>query len=113
MLALEFAIAASANFPILILSIFWSKCSKREEVIGCFLGLLSSVNLTLLSPAVWVDTFGFSSETVLFPYISTALFSTILGFGGVWFFTIIGKSKRATIDKSGFLAQRIRSETNI
>ncbi|MHC5307743.1 cation acetate symporter [Bartonella sp. LJL80] len=113
MVALAFAIAASANFPVLLLSILWSKCTTRGAVIGGFLGLISSVGLTIVSPAVWVATFGFSPDTVLFPYTSPALFSMILGFGGVWLFSITDNSQRAAIDRAGFPAQQIRSETGI
>lgn len=113
MVALAFAIAASANFPVLLLSILWSKCTTRGAVIGGFMGLISSVGLTIVSPAVWVSTFGFSPDTVLFPYTSPALFSMILGFGGVWLFSITDKSARAVQDRAGFAAQQIRSETGI
>ena len=113
MVALAFAIAASANFPVLLLSIMWKKCTTRGAVIGGFLGLISSVGLTIVSPAVWVSTFGFSPESVLFPYTSPALFSMILGFGGVWLFSITDNSNRAQVDRAGFPAQQIRSETGI
>ena len=113
MVALAFAIAASANFPVLLLSILWKKCTTRGAVIGGFLGLISSVGLTIVSPAVWVSTFGFSPDTVLFPYTSPALFSMILGFGGVWLFSITDNSNRAREDRAGFSAQQIRSETGI
>ncbi|AQS41119.1 MAG: Acetate permease [Candidatus Tokpelaia hoelldobleri] len=112
MVGLAFAIAASANFPVL-LSILWSGCTTKGAVIGGTLGLVSSVGLTLVSPAVWVSTFGFSPESVLFPYSSPTLFSMVLAFVGVWFFSVTDKSKRAAIDKAGFPAQQIRSETGI
>lgn len=113
MVALAFAIAASANFPVLLLSILWSKCTTRGAVIGGFLGLISSVGLTIVSPAVWVSTFGFSPDSVLFPYTSPALFSMILGFGGVWLFSITDRSSRGAEDRAAFPAQQIRSETGI
>lgn len=113
MVALAFAIAASANFPVLLLSILWSKCTTRGAVIGGFLGLISSVGLTIVSPAVWVSTFGFSPDSVLFPYTSPALFSMILGFGGVWLFSITDRSSRGAKDRTAFPAQQIRSETGI
>lgn len=113
MVALAFAVAASANFPVLLLSIYWKKCTTRGAVIGGFLGLISSVGLTIVSPAVWVATLGFSPDTVLFPYASPALFSMIIGFGGVWLFSITDHGKRAVIDRAQFAAQQIRSETGI
>ena len=113
MVALAFAIAASANFPALIMSILWKNCTTRGAVIGGFMGLVSSVVLTIVSPSIWVATLGNSPESVLFPYSSPALFSMPLAFFGVWFFSITDKSARAEIDRAGFPAQQIRSETGL
>lgn len=49
------AVAASANFPILVSSIFWRGMTTRGAVVGGSLGLISAVLLTLFSKAVWVD----------------------------------------------------------
>ncbi len=53
MVGLAFAIAASANFPVLLLSMYWKGLTTRGAVIGGFLGLLSAVILTVLSPSIW------------------------------------------------------------
>ena len=53
MVSLAFAIAASANFPVLLMSVLWKDCTTRGAVIGGFLGLISSVLLTIVSPSVW------------------------------------------------------------
>src|SRR6202008_2943148 len=58
MVSLAFAIAASANFPVLFMSVLWKDCTTKGAVIGGFLGLASSVLLTLVSPAVWEVTLG-------------------------------------------------------
>ncbi|HOM15241.1 MAG TPA: cation acetate symporter, partial [Rubrivivax sp.] len=47
MVSLAFAIAASANFPVLLMSVLWKGCTTRGAVIGGFLGLISSVALTV------------------------------------------------------------------
>jgi len=111
MVGLAFAVAASANFPILILSIYWSKLTTRGAFIGGFLGLITAVTLVVLSDTVWVKIFGF--QTAIFPYTQPALFSILAAFIGIWFFSITDKSARAEQDKSGFEAQRIRAETGI
>ncbi|CAM3814372.1 cation acetate symporter [Arcobacter cloacae] len=111
MVGLAFAVAASANFPILILSIYWSKLTTRGAFIGGFLGLITAVLLVVLSKTVWVDIFGF--ETAIFPYTQPALFSILAAFIGIWFFSITDKSARAEEDKGGFEAQQIRAETGI
>ena len=111
MVGLAFAVAASANFPILILSIYWSKLTTRGAFIGGFIGLLTAVILVVLSKTVWVTIFGF--ETAIFPYTQPALFSILAAFIGIWFFSITDKSARAEEDKAGFEAQKIRAETGI
>ncbi|PRM95519.1 cation acetate symporter [Aliarcobacter cryaerophilus] len=111
MVGLAFAVAASANFPILILSIYWSKLTTRGAFIGGFIGLLTAVILVVLSKTVWVTIFGFEKE--IFPWVHPALFSVSAAFIGIWFFSITDKSARAEEDKSGFEAQQIRGETGI
>jgi len=111
MVSLAFAIAASANFPVLFMSVLWSKCTTRGATVGGFLGLATAVILTVLSKSVWVDVF--HNKTEIFPYTSPALFSMIVGFVGVWLFSVTDRSPRAAIDKAGFEAQEVRSETGI
>lgn len=113
MVSLAFAIAASANFPVLLMSVLWKGCTTRGVVIGGFLGLISSVALTVVSPAVWEATLGNPKGSALFPYTSPALFSMTIGFVGIWLFSVLDRSKRALQDKAGFLAQQVRSETGI
>jgi len=113
MVSLAFAIAASANFPVLLMSVLWKGCTTRGAVIGGFLGLISSVGLTVVSPAVWEATLGNPKGSSLFPYTSPALFSMTIGFVGIWLFSVLDGSARARKDKDGFLAQQVRSETGI
>ena len=113
MVSLAFAIAASANFPVLFMSVLWKDCTTRGAVIGGFLGLASSVLLTIVSPSVWEATLGNPKGSALFPYASPALFSMTIGFVGIWLFSILDRSPRAAQDRAGFLAQQVRSETGI
>jgi cation/acetate symporter len=113
MVSLAFAIAASANFPVLLMSVLWKGCTTRGAVIGGFAGLISSVVLTVVSPAVWEATLGNPKGSAWFPYSSPALFSMTIGFVGIWLFSILDSSKRGAEDKAGFLAQQVRSETGI
>lgn len=113
MVSLAFAIAASANFPVLLMSVLWKGCTTRGAVIGGFLGLISSVLLTLVSPAVWEVTLGNPKGSALFPYASPALFSMAIGFIGIWLFSVLDNSARSAQDRAGFLAQQVRSETGI
>ena len=111
MVSLAFAIAASANFPVLFMSVLWKDCTTRGATIGGYVGLITAVVLTLLSKSVWVDVFHNAKE--IFPYTSPALFSMTLAFLAIWFFSITDKSARAAIDRAGFPAQKVRSETGI
>ena len=113
MVSLAFAIAASANFPVLFMSVLWKDCTTKGAVIGGFLGLVSSVALTIVSPSVWEVTLGNPKGSALFPYTSPALFSMTIGFVGIWLFSILDNSRRAKVDRAGFLAQQVRSETGI
>ena len=113
MVSLAFAIAASANFPVLFMSVLWKGVTTRGATIGGFLGLISAVGLTVVSPAIWEAVLLNPKGSALFPYTSPALFSMAVGFIGIWFFSITDKSDRAAIDKAGFAAQKVRSETGI
>jgi cation/acetate symporter len=113
MVSLAFAIAASANFPVLFMSVLWKDCTTKGAVIGGFLGLASSVLLTVVSPSVWEATLGNPKGSALFPYTSPALFSMTIGFVGIWLFSVLDRGARAKADRGGFLAQQVRSETGI
>ena len=111
MVSLAFALAASGNFPVLILSLLWKGTTTRGAVIGGFTGVLLALALTILSPAVWVTVLG--NAAPIFPYSSPAIFSVPIAFFTIWLFSILDKSQRAMVDRAGFDEQRVRSETGI
>ncbi len=111
MVSLAFAIAASANFPVLFMSVLWKDCTTRGAVIGGFLGLISSVALTVASPSVWEATLGNPKGSAWFPYTSPALFSMTIAFVGIWLFSILDRSANAARERAAFPAQQVRSET--
>ena len=111
MVSLAFAIAASANFPVLFLSVLWKDCTTRGAVIGGFMGLITAVALTVLSKSVWVDVLG--NAQAIFPYTSPALFSMTAGFVGIWLFSITDRSEQAARERAAYPAQEIRSETGL
>ena len=113
MVSLAFAIAASANFPVLFMSVLWKDCTTRGAVIGGFLGLFSSVGLTVLSPSVWEAVLGHPAGSALFPYSSPALFSVTIGFAGVWLFSMLDRSPQAAKERALYKAQQVRSETGL
>ncbi|DAB38030.1 MAG TPA: cation acetate symporter [Sulfuricurvum kujiense] len=111
MVGLAFAIAASANFPILFLSMYWSKLTTRGALLGGSLGLLTAAVLVVLGPTVWVDVL--KNAEAIFPYKYPALFSVSAAFIGIWFFSITDKSDNAAKEKEAYEAQYIRSQTGI
>ncbi|HNI49458.1 MAG TPA: cation acetate symporter [Zoogloea sp.] len=113
MVSLAFAIAASANFPVLFMSVLWKDCTTKGAVIGGFLGLISAVGMTVLSDSVWVAVLGNPKGSAPFPYTSPALFSMSIGFVGIWIFSLMDRSPAAQQEREDFAAQLIRSETGI
>ncbi|MBL8458449.1 MAG: cation acetate symporter, partial [Zoogloea sp.] len=111
LVGLTFGIAASTNFPILILSMYWRGLTTRGALLGGLAGLISAVTFVVLSKAVWVVVLG--NAQAIFPYEQPALFSMPLAFFFTWLFSVTDTSARATIDKSGFDDQYVRSQTGI
>ena len=111
MVGLAFAIAASANFPPLILSMLWRGLTTRGAVVGGTLGLVTAVVLMVLSPAIWVKVLGY--PTPIFPYDAPALFSMPLAFFAAWLVSVLDRSESARGAKRQFEAQYIRSQTGI
>lgn len=111
MVGLAFAIAASANFPILFLSMYWSKLTTRGALLGGSLGLLTAAVLVILGPTVWVDFLG--NAEAIFPYKYPALFSVSAAFIGIWFFSITDNSDTSAKEREEFEAQYIRAQTGI
>jgi cation/acetate symporter len=113
MVSLAFAIAASANFPALILSILWKGCTSKGAVIGGFIGLISALVMTVLSDAVWVTTLGHPKGSAPFPYASPAIFSMPLAFVCIWVISLLDRSAQAQKERDNFDDQKVRSETGL
>jgi len=113
MVSLAFAVAASANFPVLLLSMLWKGLTTRGAFIGGFVGLISAVVLTVVSPGIWEAVLNFPKGSSLFPYTSPAIFTIPLAFLCCWFFSITDKSAAADRERAAFEAQYVRSQTGI
>ena len=113
MVSLAFAVAASANFPVLLMSVLWKDCTTEGAVIGGFLGLISSVALThRLASRVGGDT----RQSQGLGDVSLCIAGAVLDgdrVRGDLPVLLIDRSQRAHQDRSGFLAQQVRSETGI
>jgi len=111
MVGLAFSIAASCNFPVLFLSMYWKNLTTRGAMVGGWLGLLTAVGLMILGPTIWVQVLG--NAKAIFPYEYPALFSMIVAFVGIWFFSITDKSTSASEERARFLPQFVRSQTGL
>ena len=111
MVGLAFAVAASANFPVLVLSIAWRGCTTRGAVIGGFIGLLVATVWVVLSKTVWVDVLGNAEPIIPFP--NPGIVSIPLAFIAIWFFSITDKTARAERERNAFDALTVRSQTGI
>lgn len=111
MVGLAFSIAASCNFPIIILSMYWSRLTTRGAMIGGWLGLLTAVILMILGPTIWVEILG--HEKAIYPYEYPALFSMIVAFIGTWLFSITDSSLTGQQERERFRSQFVRSQTGL
>ncbi|HHX06402.1 MAG TPA: cation/acetate symporter [Pseudomonas sp.] len=109
MAALAFGVAASANFPVLILSMYWRNLTTLGAMAGGYGGLLSSVAFVVLSKSVWVDVFGFAEA--IFPYTQPALFSMPIAFGLAYFVSMRDQSAAAMAERDAFADQYVRGQT--
>lgn len=111
MVGLAFAVAASANFPVLMLSMFWKGLTTRGAVVGGFAGLIGAFLLIILGPSVWVSVL--HNKEAIFPYGNPAIFTIPLAFIVSIVVSLLDNSEQAKQDKAGFEAQYVRSMTGI
>ncbi|HRP22763.1 MAG TPA: cation acetate symporter [Thauera sp.] len=111
MVALAFGVAASANFPVLILSMYWQGLTTRGALWGGYSGLISAVLFVVLSKSVWVDVLHF--ESAIFPYTQPALFSMPIAFFMTWLFSTLDRSQAAKDEKEAFEDQYVRAQTGV
>jgi cation/acetate symporter len=113
MVGLAFAVAASCNFPVLLLSMFWKGLTTKGALIGGLLGLISAVALVVLGPTVWEKVLMHESGSAPFPYDNPALFSMAVAFAGIWLFSTLDRGQTARNESAAFESQYIRSETGL
>jgi cation/acetate symporter len=107
MVGLAFAVAASANFPALLLALTWRRFNTTGAVVGVTLGVVSSIGLVIMSPGVWP---GPDSEGSPFPLANPGIVSIPLGFLGCWLGTVLAREGRS---ERTFHELYVRSETGI
>ena len=108
---LAFGIAASANFPVLVLSMYWRRLTTRGALCGGLSGLVSALALVILGPGVWVGVLG--HRIAVFPYDAPALFSMPLAFLVAFIVSITDRSSRSVSERRAFDAQFVRAEMGV
>ncbi|MDU9394120.1 cation acetate symporter [Pseudomonas sp. zfem002] len=111
LVGLTFGIAASANFPVLIMAMYWKGLTTRGAICGGLAGLISSLTLVTLSPTVWVTVLGHAQA--VFPYDHPALFSMPLAFLVLVLVSHFDRSAQGARDRQGFDDQKVRAETGL
>lgn len=101
-------VAASVNFPVLFLSLFWAGLTTRGAIVGALVGLVSSVILIVLGPQVWVSVLG--HQEPLFPYNYPALFTMPLALLVTWALSVTDRTPRGVIDRRNYHDLLLRSE---
>ena len=110
MVGLAFAVAASANFPALLLALTWRRFNTTGAIVGVLTGVFSSVFLVIISPKVWP---GADSEGGLFGFYDLSqpgIISIPLGFLGCWLGTVLTSEPAA---ERKFDELYVRSETGL
>jgi cation/acetate symporter len=109
MVGLAFGIAASCNFPVLFLSMYWKGLTTRGAVWGGLAGLVAAVAIVVCSKAVWVTVLGHPKP--LFPYEQPAIFSMPLAFFVCWLVSKLDTSAQAARERAAFEDQYVRAQT--
>jgi cation/acetate symporter len=111
MVVLAFAVAASVNFPILLLSMYWRRLTTFGAVAGGSIGLSTAVACMILGPAVWVDTLG--NARAIFPYEYPALFSMSASFASIIILSLLDRSPAAASARQSYDDNFVRAQTGI
>ncbi len=93
MVGLAFAVAASANFPALLMSILWKKFTTTGAVASIATGLTLAIVLIILSPTIWVDVF--HAKAAIFPLKNPAIISMSAAFFVGILFSLLGSEAEA------------------
>ena len=105
MVGLAFAVAASANFPALVMALSWRNFTTTGAVLGVLLGTVSSVGLILIGPEGPLG-----EEGALSPLTQPAIISVPLGFLGCWLGSFFG---RDYVAERNFDELFVRSQTGL
>ena len=100
-ISLVVGIAAASNFPLLVMALYWKGLTTRGAVLGGVTGLVLSVALTVLGPAVWVKVLGHAQP--IFPLDPPTLVALPLAGVVCVVVSLLDRSRRAEIDRAGYV----------
>jgi len=100
---LAFAVAASANVPVLVLALAWRRFSRGGAISGMLVGLVSSLVLIAVGPSVM-------GTKALFPLLNPGIVSIPLGFIGAIAGTLVFRDRES---EAMFEQLRVRANTGL
>jgi cation/acetate symporter len=110
MVGLAFAVAASANFPALLLALTWRRFNTAGAVTGVLFGVVSSIALVIISPKVWPGPDAEGGALSFYDLANPGIISIPLGFLGCWLGTMLSTERG---NEREFDELYVRSETGL
>jgi cation/acetate symporter len=95
LVSLAFAVAASANLPVIIYTIYWKRFNTTGAIWAMVVGLISAIGLVIISPNVFSPEVGKAIfvGNPLFPYTTPGIVSIPLGFIAGYLGTVLSSQK--------------------
>jgi cation/acetate symporter len=110
MVGLAFAVAASANFPALLMALTWRRFNTTGAVTGVLFGVVSSIVLVIVSPKVWPGADTVTGSPIGWELANPGIVSIPLGFIGCWLGTVLSRERGA---ERSYHELYVRSETGL
>src|SRR5918992_288758 len=110
MVGLAFAVAASANFPALLMALTWRRFNTTGAVTGVLFGAVSSIVLVIVSPKVWPGADTVTGSPIGWELANPGIVSIPLGFIGCWLGTMLSTEHGA---ERTYHELYVRSETGL
>jgi cation/acetate symporter len=110
MVGLAFAVAASANFPALLLALTWRRFNTTGAVTGVLFGVISAIFLVIVSPKVWPGADSDTGSPIGWTLSNPGILSIPLGFIGCWLGTVLSTERGA---ERTYHELYVRSETGL
>jgi cation/acetate symporter len=110
MVGLAFAVAATANFPALLLALTWRRFNTAGAVTGVLFGVVSSIALVIISPKVWPGPDAEGGALGFYDLANPGIVSIPLGFLGCWLGTMLSTERG---NDREFDELYVRSETGL